>query len=122
MKIPVCLLGAGLLFGACPAFAQQTASSRPLMSPGSETDFMPGLRRVGVLAGQAVICSSEADRQHQIEKVAAAGNLIATEFGLRAAFNFIGAAGYGSGAPFAESGCANAIKQWTEVQQRYGEN
>ena len=47
------------------------------------------------------------------------GNVLATEFGLRAAFNFIGAAGYGSGLPLDQSACPGIVKDWKAVEQQY---
>ena len=110
------IVGVALLMGCPPAFAQPQS-----MPPGSDDNFMIGLRRIGVLAGQSVICAPEATRPEEINSVSNAGNMIANEFGLRAAFNFIGAAGYGSGGSFDRATCGTVIKEWTNVQRKYGE-
>ncbi len=121
MKKYAYVVGALLCVGSSSGVAQQTYSTSRAASPGSDDDFTVGLRRIGVLAGQSVICAPEATRSLEIDKVVEAGNMIANEFGLRAAFNFIGAAGYGSGHPFDKTTCCGAIKGWTDVQKKYGE-
>ncbi len=46
-------------------------------------------------------------------------DLIAVHFGLRAAFNFVGALGYGSGHPFDKADCGQAIEGWKQIQAKY---
>jgi hypothetical protein len=55
------------------------------------------------MAGQVVECSPDADRQSQISQAMDLANLIAVHFGLKAAFTFVGALGYGSGIPLRQS-------------------
>ena len=121
MKKLMVLLSMTLLSGSGAALAQQPAGPNQVSSPGSDPEFTVGLRRIGVLAGQSVICTPEATRPAEIDKVAEAGNMIANEFGLRAAFNFIGAAGFGSGDPFDKATCPAITKEWEDVQKKYGE-
>jgi hypothetical protein len=45
-------------------------------------------------------------------------NLIAVHFGLKAAFTFAGALGYGSGRPFDKASCGQAIEGWKEIQAK----
>ena len=87
--------------------------------PDADAAFLTGLRRVGVMAGQAVECSPQADRQGQIAQAMALADQIAVHFGLRAAFNYVGALGYGSGHPFDKAGCAQAIDGWKQIQAKY---
>ena len=121
MKRLTVLLSSALAFCSGPVLAQQLAPSVQTSSPGSDSDFLVGLRRIGVLAGQSVICAPEATRPTEINKVAEAGNMIANEYGLRAAFNFIGSAGFGSGNPFGKANCPSITKEWVDVQKKYGE-
>jgi len=52
------------------------------------------------MAGQVVECSTDADKQDQISRAMELANLIAIHFGLKIAFTFTRALGYGSGRPF----------------------
>jgi hypothetical protein len=87
--------------------------------PDADQDFLIGLRRVGVMAGQVVECSPDKDRQAQISQAMELANKIAIFFGLKAAFNFIGAVGYGSGHAFDKAGCAQAVDGWKQVTAKY---
>jgi hypothetical protein len=87
--------------------------------PADNPTFLDGLRRVGVMAGQVVECSADADRQDQISRAMELANLIAIHFGLKAAFTFTGALGYGSGRPFDKAGCSQAIDGWKQIQAKY---
>jgi hypothetical protein len=106
---------------APPALATTAPSASKVMTPpDADEAFVTGLRRVGVMAGQAVQCSTTpTDRQAQISEAMELANQIALHFGLRAAFNFVGALGYGSGKPFDKTGCSQAIDGWKEIKAKY---
>jgi len=127
--LTIVLLG-GLAAG--PAFAQGGAAAPPAApsaapsasnaaASAAETDdaFMTGLRRIGVMGGEVVQCATDADRQKPIADAMALSNQIALHFGLTAAFNFIGAVGYGAGKPFDKSGCAEANAGWNDIRNKY---
>jgi hypothetical protein len=105
------------------AFGQQTPapvqSGQPPPTADSDPAFMTGLRRIGVMAGQVVQCTPEADRKTPIADAMDLANQIALHFGLGAAFSFVGAVGYGAGKPFAQAGCPQAIDGWNGVKQKY---
>ena len=88
------ILALACLTSAGPALAQNlpTASAAPAQDvptpPADNPSFLDGLRRVGVMAGQVVECSAEADKQDQISRAMELANLIAIHFGLKAAFTF----------------------------------
>jgi hypothetical protein len=88
-------------------------------APDADETFLTGLRRVGVMAGQVVECSADADRQAKIGQAMELGNKIAIHFGLKAAFNYVGAVGYGSGHPFDKADCSRAAEGWKEIQVKY---
>lgn len=125
------LLALACLTSAGPALAQNAstapaaaapASAAPAQAPTPPADnqaFLDGLRRVGVMAGQVVECSTDADRQEQISRAMDLANQIAIHFGLKAAFTFTGALGYGSGRPFDKATCSQAIDGWKQVQAKY---
>jgi hypothetical protein len=100
---------------AAPAAPAQEVPTPPADNPS----FLDGLRRVGVMAGQVVECSADADRQDQISRAMDLANLIAIHFGLKAAFTFTGALGYGSGHPFDKADCSQAIDGWKQIQAKY---
>jgi hypothetical protein len=122
------ILALACLTSAGPALAQN-ASTTPAAPaapaqevptpPADNPTFLDGLRRVGVMAGQVVECSADADRQDQISRAMDLANLIAIHFGLKAAFTFAGALGYGSGHPFDKADCSQAIDGWKQIQAKY---
>jgi hypothetical protein len=87
--------------------------------PDADETFLTGLRRVGVMAGQVVECSADADRQAKIGQAMELANKIAIHFGLKAAFNYVGAVGYGSGHPFDKADCGKSAEGWKEIQAKY---
>jgi hypothetical protein len=87
--------------------------------PDADQNFLTGLRRVGVMAGEVVQCLPTANRQAQISKAMDLADQIAVHFGLRAAFNFVGALGYGSGHPFDKAGCTRATEGWKQIEAKY---
>ena len=115
------ILALACLTPAGPALAQElstalTASAQGVPTPPADSQsFLDGLRRVGVMAGQVVECSADADRQKQISRAMELANLIAIHFGLKAAFTFAGALGYGSGRPFDKAACNQAIDGWKQI-------
>lgn len=104
---------------AAPAAAAQSAARNAPTPPDADPAFLTGLRRIGVMAGQMVECSAQADRQANIAQAMDLADQIAVHFGLRAAFNFVGALGYGSGHPFDKADCPKAIDGWKQIQAKY---
>jgi hypothetical protein len=117
---------------AGPALAQKTpgpAGSTPNTAapqdqnaktpPDPAEAFLTGLRRVGVVVGQVFVCSTDKDRPAQIAQAMQLANYIAIDFGLKSAFDFVGAVGYGSGHPFDKAGCGQAMDEWKQIQAKY---
>jgi hypothetical protein len=106
-----------------PAAPAQTSPAVPAQDvptpPADNPTFLDGLRRVGVMAGQVVECSTDAEKQAQISRAMELANLIAIHFGLKAAFTFAGALGYGSGHTFDKANCSQAIDGWKQIQAKY---
>jgi hypothetical protein len=124
--------GSGIAAGACltalvasgPAFAQGAPTNAPptsAASPGGDQTFLLGLRRIGVVAGHAVACAADKDKQAVIERATDLGGELAMQFGLNAAFQFIGAVGYGTGHSFDMATCKDANAEWNRIQQKYFE-
>ena len=110
-QLRAAILTLACLTSAGPALAQNpsTTPAAPAQDvptpPADNPTFLDGLRRVGVMAGQVVECSADADKQNEISRAMELANLIAIHFGLKAAFTFTGALGYGSGRPFDKAAC-----------------
>ena len=104
---------------AAPAAAARNTPNPPPPPPDADPAFLTGLRRVGVMAGQMVECSPQTDRQANIAQAMDLADQIAVHFGLRAAFNYVGALGYGSGHPFDKADCPKAIDGWKQIQAKY---
>jgi hypothetical protein len=124
-RLRATILALACLTSAGPALTQ-TLSTTPAAPPqdvptppADNPTFLDGLRRVGVMAGQVVECSADADKQDQISRAMELANLIAIHFGLKAAFTFTGALGYGSGRPFDKADCSQAIDGWKQIQAKY---
>ena len=98
---------------------QTTPGPKVPTPPDADETFLTGLRRVGVMAGQVVECSADADRQAKIGQAMELANKIAIHFGLKAAFNCVGAVGYGSGLPFDKADCGKSAEGWKEIQVKY---
>jgi hypothetical protein len=98
---------------------QATPAPNVPTPPDADETFLTGLRRVGVMAGQVVECSADAERQVKIGQAMELANKIAIHFGLKAAFNYVGAVGYGSGHAFDKPDCSRAAEGWKEIQAKY---
>jgi hypothetical protein len=110
-----------LFFGG-PGLAQEArpdASPARAASPGSDQTFLLGLRRIGVVAGHAVTCAADNNKKAVIESATDLAKEIALQFGLNAAFQFVGAVGYGTGRPFDMTTCKDASAEWSRIQQKY---
>jgi hypothetical protein len=94
-------------------------SLRKRRRPDINQEFLVGLRRVGVMAGQAVECSGDAEKQAKIAEAMDLANQIAIHFDLKAAFNYVGAVRYGCGHAFDKASCAQSIAGWKDVLAKY---
>jgi hypothetical protein len=98
-----------------PAFAQDAPKK------GSDADdaFMTGLRKLGVMAGQAHACSKEADQPKVGQGVIDLATQVSLHFGLQAAFVFSGSFGYGMGHEFDHKTCPQALEDFKALQAKY---
>ena len=114
-----CLTSAGPALAQNPSTTPAAPAQEVPTPPADNPTFLDGLRRVGVMAGQVVECSADTDKQDQISRAMELANQIAIHFGLKAAFTFAGALGYGSGHPFDKAACSQAIDGWKQIQAKY---
>ena len=111
------ILGACLLAAtfAVPAFAD-TAPKK-----GSDADeaFMTGIRKIGVMSGEAFACSSESDQPKVGQAAIDLATQISLHFGLQAAFIYSGSFGYGIGHDFDRKTCPQALEDFKALQAKY---
>ena len=107
-----CLLAAAL---AVPAFADNTPKK------GSDADeaFMTGLRKLGVMSGEAFACSSDADQPKVGQAAIDLATQVSVHFGLHAAFVYSGSFGYGIAHDFDHKTCPQALEDFKGLQDKY---
>ncbi len=96
-----------------------SAAASAVAAPGDDRAFLLGLRRMGAVAGRAAACEPEGSRSAVIENAANLGRELAFQFGLNAAFHFIGSVGWGSGHAFDRATCPKVEQEWKALQQKY---
>ena len=106
-----CLLAATF---AVPALAADAKK-------GSDADeaFMTGIRKIGVMSGEAFTCSNEADQPKVGQAVIDLATQVSLHFGLQAAFVYSGAFGYGMGHDFDHKACPQALEDFRDLQAKY---
>lgn len=108
----VCLFAAIL---AVPALAQNA----PKQGSDADEAFMNGLRKIGVMSGQAFECSSAADQPKVGQDVIALATQVSLHFGLQAAFVYSGSFGYGMGHDFDRKTCPQALEDFNALRAKY---
>jgi len=109
--LTACVLAATFVV---PAFAQEAKK-------GTDADeaFMTGIRKLGVMSGQAYACSKEADQPPIGQGTIDLATQVSLHFGLQAAFVFSGSFGYGMGHEFDRKTCPQAIADFKALQAKY---
>ena len=108
---------ATVLFASCamPAFA----AGEPKKGSDADDEFMTGIRKLGVMSGEAFACSSEADKPQVGQGVIDLATQVSLHFGLQAAFVYSGSFGYGIAHDFDRKTCAQAIEDFKALQAKY---
>ena len=111
-NLTACLLAAIFIV---PAFAEDAPKK------GSDADeaFMTGIRKIGVMTGQAFACSGEADQPKVGQAAIDLATQVSLHFGLQAAFVYSGAFGYGMGHDFDHKTCPQALEDFKDLQAKY---
>ncbi len=111
------IIGACLLAGALamPALAQNAPKK------GSDADeaFMTGIRKIGVMTGEAFACSAETDQPKVGQAAIDLATQVSLHFGLQAAFVYSGSFGYGMGHEFDRKTCPQALQDFKDLQAKY---
>lgn len=110
--LAVCVLASTL---ALPAFADEAPKK------GSDADdaFMTGIRKLGVMSGEAYVCSDEADKPKVGQAAIDLATQVSLHFGLQPAFIYSGSFGYGTGHDFDHKTCPQAIEDFKALQAKY---
>ena len=80
---------------------------------------MTGIRKLGVMSGEAYVCSGEADKTQVGQAALDLATQVSLHFGLQAAFIYSGSFGYGTGHDFNHKSCAQAIDDFKALQAKY---
>jgi hypothetical protein len=110
--ILACVLAA--MFVA-PAFA----NDQPKKGIDADDAFMTGIRKLGVMSGQAYACSSEGDKPQVGQGAIDLATQVSLHFGLVAAFTYSSSFGYGAGHDFDHAACPRAIADFKALQAKY---
>ena len=98
-----------------PAFGDEAPKK------GSDADeaFMAGIRKLGVMSGEAYACSKEEEQPQVGKGVIDLATQVSLHFGLQAAFIYSGSFGYGMGHDFDHTACPQAIGDFKALQAKY---
>jgi hypothetical protein len=98
-----------------PAFAEEAPKK------GSDADeaFMTGIRKLGVMSGEAYACSKEEEKPQIGKGAIDLATQVALHFGLQEAFIYSGSFGYGTGHDFDHATCPQAIEDFKALQAKY---
>ena len=89
------------------------ADNAPKKGSDADEAFMTGLRKLGVMAGQAHACSKVGQSALDL------ATQVSLHFGLQAAFVFSGSFGYGMGHEFDHKTCPQALEDFKALQAKY---
>jgi hypothetical protein len=110
--LAVCVLAA---MSVVPVFAEDA----PKKGSDADETFMTGIRKIGVMTGQAYACSKEAEQPQIGQGAIDLATQVALHFGLQAAFVYSGSFGYGMGHEFDHANCPQAIADFKALQAKY---
>jgi hypothetical protein len=110
--LTACVLAATFVL---PAIAQDAPKK------GSDADeaFVTGIRKIGVMSGEAFACSSEADQPKIGQSAIDLATQVSLHFGLQVAFIYSGSFGYGMGHDFDHKTCPQAVEDFKALQAKY---
>jgi hypothetical protein len=110
--LAACLLAATIVV---PAFADNP----PKKGSDADEEFMTGIRKLGVMSGEAYACSPETDKPQVGQGALDLATQVSLHFGLQAAFVYSGSFGYGQGHDFDHKNCDQAIADFKALQAKY---
>jgi hypothetical protein len=98
-----------------------TAFADEAPKKGSDADeaFMTGIRKLGVMSGEAYACSKEEEKPQIGKGAIDLATQVSLHFGLQAAFIYSGSFGYGIAHDFDHATCPQAIEDFKALQAKY---
>jgi hypothetical protein len=111
------ILGACLLTASFAAHAW--ADGGPKKGSDADDAFMTGIRKLGVMSGEAFECSDVVDQPKIGQAVIDLATQVSLHFGLQAAFVYSGSFGYGMGHDFDHKTCPQALEDFKALQAKY---
>ncbi len=106
-----------VLFASCAMSA--FAAGEPKKGSDADEEFMTGIRKLGVMSGEAFACSSEADQPQVGQGAIDLATQVSLHFGLQAAFIYSGSFGYGIAHDFDRKTCSQAIEDFKALRAKY---
>lgn len=104
---------------AATVAAPVLADEAPKKGSDADEAFVTGIRKLGVMSGEAFACSNEADQPQVGEAAIDLATQVSLYFGLKVAFIYSGSFGYGIGHDFDHKNCAQAIVDFKALQAKY---
>jgi hypothetical protein len=80
---------------------------------------MTGIRKLGVMSGEAYACSREEDKPQIGKGAVDLATQVSLHFGLQAAFIYSGSFGYGIAHDFDHATCPQAIEDFKALPAKY---
>ena len=111
------ILAACLLAATCAV--PVLADNPPRKGSDADEAFMTGIRKLGVMSGEAYGCSSDTDKPQVGEGALDLATQVSLHFGLQAAFIYSGSFGYGTAHDFDRKTCPQAIADFKALQAKY---
>ena len=111
------ILGACLL--AVTFAVSAPAADAPKKGSAADEEFMTGLRKIGVMTGEAFACSTKEEQPKVGQDVLDLATQVSLHFGLQAAFVFSGSFGYGTAHDFDRKGCPQALGDFKALKAKY---
>jgi len=111
------ILGACLL--AVTFAVSAPAADAPKKGSAADEEFMTGLRKIGVMTGEAFACSTKEEQPKVGQDVLDLATQVSLHFGLQAAFVFSGSFGYGTAHDFDRKACPQALGDFKALKAKY---
>jgi len=111
------ILGACLL--AVTFAVSALAADAPKKGSAADEEFMTGLRKIGVMTGEAFACSTKEEQPKVGQDVLDLATQVSLHFGLQAAFVFSGSFGYGTAHDFDRKACPQALGDFKALRAKY---
>jgi len=111
------ILGACLL--AVTFAVSALAADAPKKGSAADEEFMTGLRKIGVMTGEAFACSTKEEQPKVGQDVLDLATQVSLHFGLQAAFVFSGSFGYGTAHDFDRKGCSEVLGDLKALKVKY---